>query len=219
MGGKMDNFNNSLFFSLAGEETKVLILGGGKAAYIKCSTLALNKFQVHCLAPSFSRDIKELATRYENLKIITDKFQEDMLDNYHLIVICTSDNEFNSSIRDLCRKKNKIFIDTTKPNKSQGMICATRKSKNIAIGIKIKESNPKASVFLCNKGKEYLNKLDDYIEYSTILRNSIKDKELKKSVLNFICSDDFIFIFNKNKAYEVLLMFYPELENVLSAIK
>lgn len=207
----MDSFNNSVFISLSGINTKILILGGGKGALTKTRTLLDSGFTVHCLSKEFDFKFKDLEQSYLNLKLIYKPFTEELLDEYHLIVICTSDDKFNNSIRSICNSKNKIFIDTTRPEDSKAVLCATRKSKNIALGLRIKGKNPKASVFLCNKGKEYLKEFDNYVEFITHIRNSVTNLNNKNEILNFICSEDFLFFFNKNYHSEILELFYPEL--------
>jgi precorrin-2 dehydrogenase/sirohydrochlorin ferrochelatase len=209
----MDSFNSSVFISLNGMNTKVLILGGGKGALIKTKTLLDNGFIVHCISKEFNGKFKELDNIYPNLELLYKSFTNELLDNYHLIIICTNDEKFNENIRSICNSKNKIFIDTTIPENSKAILCATRRSENIALGLRIKGKNPKASVFLCNKGKEYFKKFDNYIEFITHIRNNITSLNNKNEILNFICSEDFFLFFNKGYHIQILELFYPSLIN------
>ncbi len=187
----MDSFNDSVFISLNGMNTKVLILGGGKSALIKAKTLLNSRFVVH----------------------LDKTFTNELLEDYHLIVICTNDSKFNENIRNICNSKNKIFIDTTLPENSKAILCATGRSENIALGLRIKGKNPKASVFLCNKAKEYLQNFDNYIEFITHIRNNVTTLNNKSEILNFICSEDFLFFFNNGYHIEILQLFYSDLIN------
>ncbi len=207
----MDSFNNSVFISLNGMNTKVLVLGGGNGALIKTKTLLDNGFIVHCISKEFTAKFKELDYAYPSLRLLYNPFTNELLDDYHLIVICTSDDEFNDSIKSICNSKNKIFIDTTMPENSKAILCATRRSKNIALGIRINGKNPRASVFLCNKGKEYLKEFDNYIEFITHIRNNVTNFNNKNEILNFVCSEDFLFFFNKGCHIQIMELFYPEL--------
>ncbi len=209
----MDSFNSSVFISLNGMNTKVLILGGGNGALIKTKTLLDNGFIVHCIAKEFNGKFKELDNIYPNLELLYKSFTNELLDNYHLIIICTNDEKFNENIRSICNSKNKIFIDTTIPENSKAILCATRRSENIALGLRIKGKNPKASVFLCNKGKEYFKKFDNYIEFITHIRNNVTGLNNKNEILNFICSEDFFLFFNKGYPVQILELFYPSLIN------
>ena len=56
----MDSFNDSVFISLNGMNTKVLILGGGKSALIKAKTLLNSRFVVHCISEQFTDEFKLL---------------------------------------------------------------------------------------------------------------------------------------------------------------
>lgn len=209
----MDSFNDSVFISLNGMNTKVLILGGGKSALIKAKTLLNSRFVVHCISEQFTDEFKLLDGAYDNLKLLDKTFTNELLEDYHLIVICTNDSKFNENIRNICNSKNKIFIDTTLPENSKAVLCATGRSENIALGLRIKGKNPKASVFLCNKAKEYLQNFDNYIEFITHIRNNVTTLNNKSEILNFICSEDFLFFFNNGYHIEILQLFYSDLIN------
>ncbi|WP_346935369.1 NAD(P)-dependent oxidoreductase [Clostridium sp.] len=209
----MDSFNNSVFISLNGMNTKVLILGGGKSALIKAKTLLYNGFMVHCISKEFTDEFKVLDGAYTNLELLDKPFTNELLEDYHLIVICTNDDKFNENIRNICNSKNRIFIDTTLPENSRAVLCATGRSKNIALGLRVKGKNPKASVFLCNKGKEYFESFDNYIEFITHIRNNVTTLNNKNEILNFICSEDFLFFFNHGYHIEILKLFYSDLLN------
>jgi len=170
----------------------VLILGGGNGAFIKTTTLLKRGFIVHCISKEFTTKFKELSFNYSNLVLLNETFNEELLDNYHLVVICTNDNIFNEKARAACNKKKKIFIDGTIPEESKAILCASRTTKNIALGIRINGKNPKSSVFLCNKGKKYYDKFDDYVEFTTIIRSNITKSDRKNEILDFINSDDFL---------------------------
>ncbi|MEG0306593.1 MAG: NAD(P)-dependent oxidoreductase [Clostridium sp.] len=207
----MDNFNNSVFISLNGSNTTVLILGGGNAAFIKATTLLKRGFIVHCISKKFIAKIQELSYHNPNLTLNYDKFTEELLDNYHLVILCTNDEVFNEKIRFLCNEKKKIFIDTTVPEESRAILCATRETKNIAIGIRINGKNPKSSVFLCNKGKEYYEVFDSYVEFTTRIRKNIINTDKKSEILDFINSNDFLFFFNQGVSSVILELFYPDI--------
>ncbi|MEG1255691.1 NAD(P)-dependent oxidoreductase [Clostridium sp.] len=209
----MDNFNNSVFISLNGENTMVLILGGGNGAFIKATTLLKRGFIVHCLSEEYTTKFKELSFNYSNLLLLNEIFTENMLANYHLVVICTSDNVFNDKVRSICNNQKKIFIDSTVPEVSKAILCASRITKNIALGIRINGKNPKSSVFLCNKGRKYYEKFDDYVEFTTMVRLNITKIDKKNEILDYINSDDFLFFFNQGVAKEILELFYPDILN------
>ena len=92
-----------------------------------------------------------------------------------------------------------------------GVLPVQRESENLVFTINTKGGNPKASVFISNKIKEELKKYDDFVEFTTIVRNELKENnKLKDEVLNFIFNDDFIFFFNKGKGNIILKMFYDK---------
>lgn len=211
----MDKFDASVFLSLQGEGTRILVLGGGDSAYIKIKTLVNHNFTVDCISQEFSSKLIDLSKVSNKLSLKTFEFKDDLIESYHLVIICTNNEEFNTYVRRLCKDKMKLYIDTTRPEESQGILCATRNSKNVALGVRIRDKNPTASVYLCSKGIKLYEELDNYVEYITNIRNKIQDKALRKRVISYLCSDEFLDIYKKGTYKEILLKAYPELKDLL----
>ena len=83
-----------------------------------------------------------------------------------------------------------------------------RESENLVFTLNTKIGNPKASVFISNKIEKELKEYDDFVEFTTLVRNRIKENYKKNEILNFIFNDDFLFFFNKGKESIILKMFY-----------
>lgn len=194
------------FIAISGRGTKVLVIGGGKAAKIKINSFLKRGFTVHCISKDFSSDI--IIIKNKNFLLLNREYEDNIIDDYHLIVICTNDLNFNKRIMLKCNEKNKIYIDTTVPEESRGILCASRETKSLSFGIKIKAKNPKAAVFLADKTKQYLGKYDEYIDFISKVRNNIKDSEYKIEILEFICSEDYIFFYEKGYGEHILNLFY-----------
>lgn len=211
----MDKFDASVFLSLQGEGTRILVLGGGDSAFIKIKTLINHNFTVDCMSQEFSSKLIDLSKVSKKLALKSFDFKEELIENYHLVVLCTNDEGFNTYVRSLCRDKMKLYVDTTRPEESQGILCATRSSKNVALGVRIRDKNPTAAVYLCSKGVKLYEELDDYVEYITTIRNKIQDRVLRKKVGSYLCSDEFLKIYKSGAYKEILLKAYPELMDLL----
>ncbi len=194
------------FISIKGENTKALVLGGGKAAVIKINTLLKRGFTVDCITREITENLMKI--RDYKFSLLDYEFKEELVDKYHLIVICTNDEEFNKEIRNICNNKNRIYIDSTKPEESQGTICASGETKSTSFGIRVKHKNPKAAVFLCEKTEKYLESFDGFVNFITRIRNSIKPLKEKGEILQFLCSEDFMFFYEKGYGEEILDLFY-----------
>nr|WP_304358420.1 hypothetical protein [Clostridium paraputrificum] len=82
--------------------------------------------------------------------------------------------------------------------------------KNIVVGVNTRRGNPKGSRFIAQKVEEELLKYDDFIGYTTILRNRCKDSSIKKVLTDFISTEDFFFFYKIKKSNIILKMFFKE---------
>lgn len=203
MNKDVDDFT---FLCVQGKDVKALIVGGGNAALTKTKSLINKGFTVHCVAPRFKEEFLRLNS--EKLMLIKSNFEDNNIYNYHIVVICTDSKELNEHIRELCQKNFKMFIDATEPEKSIATVCATASTKEVAIAVRIKNKNPKASKFLAEKIKNYLEPYDDYISFITYVRNSVDCIPNKQELLEFLSSEDFLFFFQKSYGEKILDLFY-----------
>ncbi len=72
---------------------------------------------------------------------------------------------------------------------------------------------PKATSFIGEKIKKQLEVYDNYIEYVTYIRSNIKNHGLKDEIMDFVCTNDFHFFFEKGYGNLILSMFYPMTNN------
>lgn len=204
-------FNNDdkefTFLCIYSKDTKVLIVGGGNCALIKVRSFLNKGFSIDCISPKFKEEILRL--KNENLKLIKGEFTDELIFNYHLIIICTNSEQVNSHIRDLCKKNYKVFIDTTIPEKSNATLCATASTNNIKIGISTINKSPKTSKFLVKKVHNYLINYDEYVSFVTAIRNKVLENFPRKNeLLDFISTDDFFYFYNMNYGDKVLKLFF-----------
>lgn len=202
---------NYTVLSLISPKINVLIVGGGKAALTKVKTFVKNGCRVSVLSKEHTAEFNELIN-HENLELIKGEYKQDYILNKHMVIIATNSENTNERIREDCNRLYKLYIDCSKPKEGLCVTACQRSTKSTTFGINIRDFSPKTSVFLADKIKKELEMCDDFIEFTAFVRNNIKQLENKNEIMDFICSDDFMFFYEKNMNSIVLKMFYPEIK-------
>lgn len=194
------------YFNIALISTKVriLVIGGGKAAYIKCKTLTSRGCNVTAVALEFCEEFKSL----ENIEQIIDNYKVQYLENKHIIIIAISfDIQFEQIIKD-CEEKCKIYLNCADFTTGQFVLPSQGSTKNVNFSINVKDGNPKTSLFLKGIVKEKLQEYDELVSFNNELRRKIKNSPYKKEIMAFTATEDFNF-FTMNGVQEFILkMFY-----------
>lgn len=195
--------------SLFSNKIKIGIVGGGRAALIKARGL----YEKGCTIEIVSLEFLEEFNKFNDERIVLKKesYIESFIDDKHIIIIAINDNEMIKNIIEDCNNKCKIFINSSNFKEGLGVIPVSRETESLAISINTKEGNPKAAVFAADYAKETLKDLDQYIKFTSKIRNYINvSKDIKKELLDFINSEDYRYFYNKNKGLLVLKLFFGE---------
>ncbi|MBE1302676.1 NAD(P)-dependent oxidoreductase [Clostridium botulinum] len=195
------------FIALKSRRIRILIVGGGRAAFIKGKAFLDRGCSLYILAPKFSKDILNLKT-YDNVEFIKNNYDEKHILDKHLVVIATENEEVNNEIRNNCDALSKLYIDCSDKDKSLCFNSFQRESKTMVLALNNKIGCPKATSFIGEKIKRDLEKYDNYIEYVTYIRSITKNNTMKDEIIDFICSNDFHFFFEKGYGNLILSMFY-----------
>lgn len=198
-----------LMMSFFSRELRVGIIGAGRAGYIKARRFAGDG----CYTEVLYRERLNLFENIKcsNLRLIEGSYEKSFIEDKHLIVIAVDDYDCACRIERDCKEAYKIYINCTDAESSMGSIPAKSEMNNFTIGITSKGGNPKGSVFLAKKASESLKEYDDFIGFTTYIRNNVKKTpEIKKVVTDFIATDDFYEFYKKGKAELVLRMFFKE---------
>lgn len=196
-----------LNIAIQSEKIKILVIGGGNAALIKTKGFIKTKAKVTILSEKFLEELENI----DSVEKIRDSYDKKYLKGYHLIVICIDNKEILNKIREDCVLIDKLYLNCTDGKDGDFVIQSTISTKNINLGLNIKNKNPKGAIYLKKKIQKSLLEIDEFIEYTTTIRNTIKDRDDKKEILDFIHGDDFKYIFDKGKANYVLEMFFDNI--------
>lgn len=206
-----DILNRGVNFSLISVFSKKLrvgIIGAGRGGFIKAKHFFNEGCSVDVLAKEIGEEFKEL--KGENIKIYIKEYDKSFIKNKHLVIIAIDDKNKKEQIKKDCQEESKIYIDSTEFMEGMGSIPMQKNLKNIVVGINTRGGNPKGSRFIAQKVEEELLKYDDFVGYTTILRNRCKDSSIKKVLTDFISTEDFFFFYKIKKSNIILKMFFKE---------
>ncbi|WP_163193092.1 NAD(P)-dependent oxidoreductase [Clostridium thermarum] len=196
--------------SLLSAKVKVLVVGAGRAGFIKARSFAAKGCSVTVLSLDFMEEFNRLAVEY-GVTLIKDAYFPTFLDKYHLIVIAVKDSNIIHEIRKDCKSRCKLHLDCSDHKEGNFVVPSQGKTRNINYSISTKAASPITSTFLMRKIGTSLREYDDTIEYIGRLRKSLKGHERLKEIMTFVSSDDFNFFFRKGYGDTIIKMFYKDI--------
>lgn len=198
---------NYTYILLMSKKLKVGIIGGGRAAVIKAKSFVDKGCYVEVISKSFNENLINIQDK--NLKLVYGDYKKEFIKDKHIIVIAINDDKLIERIEKHCNDETKIYVNATNFKKGIAIIPVQRESKSLNIAISTKMGNPKGSLLVAKEALNILKRYDDFIEYSSKIRNNAKKiEEYKKDIIDFVCTEDFKYIYNKKKDKLVLKMFF-----------
>lgn len=193
------------YLSIMSNKFNVGIIGGGKVGYIKSKNFLLKECNVEVLSLNFLDDFKHI----NNIKLIKKGYYKEFIKDKHLIIIATDDRDLNLKIKKDCEEAYKIYIFAEDYLNSMAIAPVQRNLNNISFAVNTNYGNPKGSLMIAEKIVETLKNYDEFIGYSSLVRKEAKNiEEYKKHIIDFVCSEDFKYIYEKKKDKIVLEMFF-----------
>lgn len=193
------------FLSVMSQKLRVGIIGGGKVGYIKGKNFALKG----CIVEVLSLDFIEEFYRLKNINLIKGSYTKDFLRDKHLIIIATNDYNKNLEIKKDCHEEFKIYIFAADYLSGMAVAPVQRELDNISFAVNTKHGNPKGSIIIANKVFDVLKEYDNFIGYSSSIREKAKFVlENKNKIIDFVCSEDFKYIYEKGKDKLVIELFF-----------
>lgn len=193
--------------SLIGNKTKAIVIGGGRAGFIKAKSFLSRGCLVYVLSPEFYDGFEELEGN-NRLILIKDGYKIDYILDKHLVIIATGDKEVNGKIILDCDGLGKIYLTCDDHTKGLFITPTQDSTKSVHFSINTKSASPKTSLFLRDVLKGELLEFDEFVDFVCGLRGKIDDKELKREIMEFVNTKDFYDFFKLGKHIQVLNMFY-----------
>ena len=212
---KIMNEENLQFamISIISKKLRVLVVGSGKAGLLKAKYFLDKGCKVEILTKEIKleEECMFLKKYGNNSNISVKEYKKDFILDKHIIIIAVNDISARDEIRRDCEELSKIYIDSTDFREGMAVVPVQKESNNVVIALNTKGGNPKGAVFLGEIIKDNISRYDEFINFTTLIRNKLKDKpNIKKEVLNFMFTNDFLFFFEKGLGMEVLKIFYGE---------
>ena len=143
-------------------DKNILIIGAGKVAFRKISTLLETSAYITVFAKQIKeKEITKLLFDKPNIQLIMKEVDENSLDEiitnkYVLVIAGTDDKELNSAIVKCCNKKNILVNNITSTDDMSARFCSVIDEKDYSIGISAK-GDPKKSLALKEKISDFLS--------------------------------------------------------------
>lgn len=142
-------------------DKNILIIGAGKVAFRKISTLLETGAYITVFAKQIKeKEITKLLFDKPNIQLIMKEVDENSLDEiitnkYILVIAGTDDKALNSAIVKCCNKKNILVNNITSTDDMSTRFCTIIDEKDYSIGISAK-GDPKKSIVLKEKISDFL---------------------------------------------------------------
>lgn len=188
--------------------SRVLIVGGGRAGYIKLASFASRGFSVDVLSEEFAEGIRSISLENPKVRLLSSIYSRDMLQEYELVVVGTSDQRLNSRIAEDCRSLGKLYIYLSDYREGRASVMAEFETENIKLAVSTRCGSPKTSVFLGQKLKSLIEEYDDFVEYVGSLRSRIKDSERKREIMAFVNTEEFYELYRAGKGDSTIQTLY-----------
>ena len=200
------NKMNYGMISLLSSKTRIGVIGAGKAGILKAKHFLSEGFTVYMINDIDIKDKEKLQFIHTNKNLIfnVQSYNKDFLVDKHIIIICINDSNTREIIINDCEELSKIYINCSDYKDGNAITSAQLSFNSMVVGINTKYANPKGAVFIADKIKNNISEYDEFIEYTSQIRNRVKYQEIKNEVLNFIINEDFYFFFKKKKVNLIL---------------
>jgi precorrin-2 dehydrogenase/sirohydrochlorin ferrochelatase len=198
---------NYTMISLISNKVKVLIVGGGEAAFIKCRTFSKEGCNITVVSKEFCLKFQSMSDNY-NVKLIKGEYDESYVDFNHIVIIATDNKSVNESIKKYCDIKCKLYVHCEDSSKGLFVTPVQKDTPNMKFALHTKNASPKTSQFMSRIVEDKILEYTDFIDYTCLIRNLVKQRVDKKDIMSFVCSEDFYFYYTKGEQDIILKLFY-----------
>lgn len=192
--------------SLIAGKTRVLVVGGGNAGYMKAKAFLSRGCHVTVVAMDFKKGFEEL--QGPKLCLIKAPYQRDLIKNVHLVVIAVSEDEAAERIKEDCEAEYKLYLYSGAATQGLFVIPAAEETREGVFTFHTKKGSPSTAKFIRTKIKEQLIEYDNFIEFVCSLREFLKGDENRSKIMDFVNTEDFYGFYQQQKHLLVLKLFY-----------
>lgn len=197
------------YLSLMAHKLRVGIIGGGRVSLIKARNFIEKGSYIEILSKTFLQEFKDIES--SNIVLNESLYKKDFIKDKHIIILALDDEILRKEVSLHCEEEFKIFIDCTNFKNGIAIMPIQKETSSINFAVSTKGGNPKGSQLACEYIFKTLKEYDDFIKYTGLIRQKVKKFTVhKKEIIKFINTEDFKFIWEKNKDEIVLKLFFGE---------
>lgn len=170
------------------KDKNMLVVGGGRAAYIKLKNLIKTCAIITVVSKEFCTDLLNLKKInnerlfLEKKTLIKDRVDNiDLSDKYNMVFICTDDRELNKNLYKYFKSKNILAMMCDDRENSDFINSAVLEKKNITIAFNTEGKSPTATKLLLTETEKILT--DKFIEKIDLICK-IREKLIKDKYKN-----------------------------------
>jgi len=186
--------------SLLADKIHVLIVGGGKAAFIKAKTFVSRGCRVTIVAKKMGGGLANLHA--DRLTLIHAPYDSSYLSGCHLVIIAADDDALNHNIQQDCEQAHKLYLTCHDYQQGQFVMPVRRETEQAVLALHTKSGSPRTTLFLAEKLQKTLQDYDRFIEFVCDIRKQIKHRADKDDIMKAINSDEFFDLFVQGKHRE-----------------
>jgi len=188
---------------------KVVIVGGGKVARRKLSSLVDSKAEITIISPELAFDL-QMFTQTLNIKWIKRPFQSEDIIGAFLVIAATNSKETNTAVRESVNEYQLLNI-ADDPEHSNFHLPSTLRRGGLSISVSTSGASPILARKIRTKLEESFDQ--DYISYidflakarETIL-NEVTEQDKKRWLLEEITDTRFLYMQDREQELQRLLL-------------
>ena len=176
--------------SLMPDKTRVIVIGGGRAGFIKAKAFSKRGCRVFVLSREFMEEFRELEDA-GNVTLIRENYDKSYIIDKHIVVIATDNEELNNSIKKNCEDLYKIYLTCSDFEKGMFITPVQGETEEINFSVHTRSGSPRTSVFIAHGIQEYLKEYDGFVKYICSLRKSLKGFPMKDEIMKLVNTKEF----------------------------
>lgn len=164
------------------KDKDILVLGGGRAAYLKLKKLVNTYAIITVISKEFCQDIINLQ-KSNNEKLVLriktiDKEKLDFSDEYSVVFICTDDKDLNNELYKYFKHKKVLAMMSDNREGSDFISSAVLEKENITIAFNTEGRSPTAAKLLLKETEKILtDELIEKIDLICKIREKLKSQK------------------------------------------
>lgn len=177
--------------SIDTKDKKILVVGGGRAAFLKLKSLVCTMASIEAVSAEFCDDILNLQKDYLNkLFLKTMTISADIIDfedDYSIAFICTDNKELNEKLRMHFKLKNVLVMAADDRENSDFITSSVLERENITIAVNTEGRSPTASKMILKEAEKVLTEeLIKKVDLLSLIRQMLIEEKNKSNDENLI---------------------------------